>query len=146
MKKIILLILFLTVLTSCKKDDSNPVTADNGLVGTWVLTNISGTTTSQGAISIPPSQAGISMTIVFNSNKTCTITTVQQGQTTNETDNWSTSNGKITFTPVTGGGTAMVLPYTQTGNKVNVDFSSLISSITSPGVTFTQLMFEFTKQ
>jgi len=135
--------MLLSILTSCKKDDSNPVTADSGLIGTWVLTSVSGST-SQGPVTITPAQANMSMTIVFNSNKTCELTVVTNGQPTNETDTWSTSNGKVTFN---SNGTSYVLPYTLTGSKADIDFSSLITSINSTGgVTVTSLIFEFTKQ
>lgn len=144
MKKILILIVFMSFFTSCKKDSSNPVATENDIVGTWVLTNISGIT-SQGSITILPSLVGISMTMVFKSDKTATLTMVQEGQTTNSSYNWSTLNGYISFTP-TSGGVPMVLPYTINGNKVNVGFSSIIPSITYSGVTVTSLFFEFTKQ
>ena len=145
MKQIILLIMFLLVLTSCKKDSSNPVTTgDSGLIGTWNLTSISGST-PQGAITIPPTTAGISMTMKFNSNNTTSMSMVQQGVTTNEDFKWSTSNGNVSLTP-TIGGTASILPYTLTGNKADVNFSSIIPGISYNGVTVTNLVFEFTKQ
>ncbi len=144
MKKTILLILLLTVLTSCNKDNSNPVITDSGLIGTWVLTNISGTT-STGSITISPGLVGISMTMVFNSDNTASLSMVQQGQTTNQSFTWITLNGNIVFTPTTGG-VVIVLPYTKTGNKINVGFSNILSSINYNGINISSLILEFTKQ
>jgi len=143
MKKIILLVLYLFILTSCNKSDSNPVTADSALDGTWVLSSIS-ETTSQGLSTLTPSQANISMTIVFNSDKTCLITIVSDGQTSNGKEPWSTSNGNLKFT---FGINTYTLPYTITVNKVDIDFSSLIPILTNTSdVTITKMVFEFARQ
>lgn len=145
MKQMVFLVMFLLVLTSCKKDSNNPVaTGDSGLIGTWNLSSISGST-PQGTITIPPTTAGISMTMIFNSNNTASMSMVQQGVTTNQDFKWSTTNGNVSLTP-TIGGTASILPYTLTGNKASVNFSSIIPGISYNGVTVTNLVFEFTKQ
>jgi hypothetical protein len=143
MVKIILLIVFLSLLTSCKKDSSNPTAAgDSALVGTWMLTNITGTT-QQGPETVSPADAGISMTLVFNNSNVMSLSMVQQGTPTNENFKWSTSNGNLSLTP-TVGGSATILPYTVSGNKADVNFISLISTLN--GVSVTSLIFEFTKQ
>ena len=144
MRKIIFLIMLLSVLTSCNKDNSNPVITDNGLIGTWVLTNIRGTT-PQGSVTISPDSAVISMTIIMNSDKTGSLSMIQQGQTTNQSFTWITLNGNIILTP-TNGGIGIPLSYTKTGNKINVGFSNILPSISYHGVTVTSLILEFTKQ
>ena len=144
MKKIIFLIILLFFLTSCNKDNSNPVITDGGLIGTWVLTNISGTT-SQGSVTISPGLVGMSMTLVFNSDNTASLLSVQQGQSTTQSFTWITLNGTIVFTPTTGG-VIIVLPYTEVGNKINVGFTSILPSINYNGVIITSLILEFTKQ
>jgi hypothetical protein len=143
MKKIMFLITLLSVLTSCNKDSSNPIISQSGLVGTWILTNISGTT-PQGSITVSPGLVGISMTMVLNNNNTATLTTVQQGQTTTQNFTWIDLNSTIVFTP-TNGEVIIPLPYTKTGNKINVGYSSLLPSITYNGVTITSLILEFTR-
>ena len=87
----------------------------------------------------------ISMKLIFNSDKTATLTMVQQGQTTNQSYTWITLNGNIVLTPTTGG-IPILIPYTQTGNKINVSSSSILASISFNGVTITSLSLEFTKQ
>jgi Lipocalin-like domain len=143
MVRIIFLIVFLSLLTSCKKDSSNPTAAgDSALVGTWVLTNITGTT-QQGIETVSPANAGISMTLVFNNSNVMSLSMNQGGTITNENLNWSTSNGNLSLTAV-GGASATVLPYTISGNKADVNFISLISTLN--GVSVSSLIFEFTKQ
>ncbi len=144
MKKIIILFILLFLLTSCNKDNSNPVITDSGLIGTWLLTNISGTTT-QGSITISPGLVGISMTLVFNSDNTASLVSVQQGQTTTQRFTWITLNGAIIFTPINGG-VVILLPYTESGNKINVGFTNILPSINYNGVIITSLILEFTKQ
>ena len=143
MKEIIFLIMFLSVLTSCN-NNSNPIITDSGLIGTWVLTSISGST-PQGSITITPGLASISMTMVFNSNKTASLSIVQSGQTINQSYTWTSLDGNIILTP-TSGGILIVLPYTQAGNKITVNSSSIIPSIKYNGVTITSVKLEFTKQ
>jgi len=144
MKKIIFLIISLFVLTSCNTNNSNPVLTNSGLIGTWVLTSISGST-PQGSITITPGLVGISMTLVFKSDNTAILSMVQQGQTTNQSYTWITLNGTIVLTSTTGG-IPIIIPYTQTGNKINVNSSSILPSINYNGVTITSIMLEFTKQ
>jgi len=142
MVRIIFLIVFLFFLTSCKKDSSPTEAGDSALVGTWDLTSIIGTT-QQGPETISPTDAGISMTLVFNNNNVVSLSMVQNGTPTNENFKWSTSNGNLSLTP-TVGGSATILPYTVSGNKADVNFISLISSLN--GVSVTSLIFEFTKK
>jgi hypothetical protein len=135
--------MFILFLTSCKKDSSNPTAAGNSaLVGTWVLTNITGTT-QQGPETVSPANAGISMTLIFNNSNAMSLSMVQQGTPTNENFNWSASNGNLSLTSPLGGA-ATVLPYTISGNKADVNFISLLSTLN--GVSVTSLIFEFTKQ
>jgi hypothetical protein len=143
MKKIIFVIMLLSVLTSCN-NNSNPIITDSGLIGTWVLTNISGST-PQGSVTITPGLVSISMTMVLNSNKTASLSIVQPGQTINQNYTWTSLDGNIILTP-TSGGILIVLPYTQTGNKINVNSSSILPSINYKGVTITSVKLEFTKQ
>lgn len=142
MVRIIFLIVFLFLLTSCKKDSNPTAPEDSALIGTWVLTNITGTT-QQGPETVSPADAGISMTLVFNNNNIVSLSMVQQGAPTNENFKWTTSNGNLSLTP-TIGGSATILPYTVSGNKADVNFISLINSLN--GVSVTSLIFEFTKQ
>jgi hypothetical protein len=135
--------MFLSVLTSCN-NNNNPVITDSGLIGTWVLTSISGTTPT-GSITITPGLVGISMTMVLNSNKTASLSIVQPGQTTNQSYTWASLDGNIILTP-TSGGILVVLPYIQTGNKLNINSNSIIPSINYNGVTITSVKLEFTKQ
>lgn len=145
MKKILFLMMLLFILTSCNNNNSsNPVITNNGLIGTWLLTNISGST-PQGSITVTPGLVGISMTLVFKSDNTATLLMVQSGKTTNQSYKWITLNGTIVLTSTTGG-IPIIIPYTQTGNKINVNSSSILPSINYNGVTITSLSLEFTKQ
>ena len=85
------------------------------------------------------------MTIIFNSNNTATLLSVQQGQTTTQNFTWITLNGTIIFTP-SSGGAVIILPYTQTGNKISAGFTNILPSINYNGVIITSLILEFTKQ
>jgi hypothetical protein len=137
--------MLLFILTSCNNNNSsNPVITNNGLIGTWLLTNISGST-PQGSITVTPGLVGISMTLVFKSDNTATLLMVQSGKTTNQSYKWITLNGTIVLTSTTGG-IPIIIPYTQTGNKINVNSSSILPSINYNGVTITSLSLEFTKQ
>jgi len=144
MKKILFLILLVSILSSCNKNDSNPVITDSGLIGVWVLTSISGTT-SQGSITITPGLVELSMTMKINSDKTASLLMVQQGVTTNQSFTWNSLNGNIVLTP-SGSVIGIPLPYTKTDNKINVGFSSILPSINYNGVAITSPVLEFTKQ
>ena len=137
--------MLLFTLTTCNNNNSsNPVITNNGLIGTWLLTNIS-SSTPQGSITVTPGLVGISMTLVFKSDNTATLLMVQSGKTTNQSYTWITINGTIVLTSTTGG-IPIIIPYTQTGNKINVNSSSILPSINYNGVTITSIMLEFTKQ
>jgi hypothetical protein len=137
--------MLLFTLTTCNNNNSsNPVITNNGLIGTWLLTNIS-SSTPQGSITVTPGLVGISMTLVFKSDNTATLLMVQSGKTTNQSYTWITINGTIVLTSTTGG-IPIIIPYTQTGNKINVNSSSILPSINYNGVTITSLSLEFTKQ
>jgi hypothetical protein len=144
MKKILFMIFLLSILSSCNNNNTNPVITDSGLIGVWVLTSISGTT-SQGSITITPGLVGLSMTMKINSDKTASLLMVQQGQTTNQSFTWISLDGNFVLTPI-GAVIGIPLPYTKTNNKINVGFSSILPSINYNGVTITSPILEFTKQ
>jgi hypothetical protein len=142
--KILLLIILITILTTCNKDNSNPVITDTGLIGTWVATNVSGAT-PQGEISLSAGLIGIVMTIEFRGDNTAWLRWMQQGQTTIQNFAWITFDGTIIFTPAARG-TVIVLPYTKAGSKINVGFTNILPSINYNGVVITSVVMEFSRQ
>jgi hypothetical protein len=99
-------------LSSCKKDEDNPVTSTESLTGTWVLTSI-----KVSIATLTPDDADYHVTITLKSDKTFQMSLITGGQTTSSSGTYSTSNGSITFTPTSG--SPMVWTYTLSGSTLN---------------------------
>jgi len=139
-KKILLLLLIsicILVVNSCKED--NPVSPEDQLVGTWVLTKL--TMTRQGQTIVQtPAEAGVQVTLILSSNKTFQMTKTDQSGTTTDTGTWSSTDKEITVK--SSDGTTEVVPYILAGNKLSVTVQIAIEEggIKSP------VIMEFTRQ
>lgn len=136
---LILLALLIVTLAGCKKDDNPVAPSENDLVGTWVLTQIY--LTSLGNMPVNPAEYGISGSFVLRSDKTFTVTFTfpdSEGPEV-ETGTWSAANGKITLKSSMG--ESDELPYTLSGNKLNVE-----TIIELPVLGEQPAKLEFTKQ
>ena len=137
-KKILILLLIsicILVVNSCKED--NPVSPEDQLVGTWVLTKL--TVTRQGQTIVQtPAEAGVQITLILRSNKTFQMTQTDQSGTMTETGTWSSTDKEITAK--SSDGSTEVIPYILAGNKL-----SLTLQIEEGGIKF-PVILEFTKQ
>ena len=137
-KKILLLLLIsicILVVNSCK--DDNPVSPEDQLVGTWVLTKL--TMTSQGQTIVQtPAEAGVQITLILRSNKTYQMTQTDASGTETDTGTWSSTDKEISVK--SSDGTTEVVPYILAGNKL-----SLTVQIEEGGIKF-PVILEFTKQ
>ncbi|MBI1937658.1 MAG: lipocalin family protein [Ignavibacteriales bacterium] len=88
-----LLLLFFTL--GCEKED-NPVSPEDQVIGTWVLTKII-YTTPNGTIEFTPEAASISITLVINSDHTFSANVTQDDSTETIVGTWNVENGKVTI-------------------------------------------------
>ncbi len=135
---IITLIIF---ATACNKDD-NPVSPENDMVGTWVLTKI--ILPDYGNMEITPEQAGVSVTLKIKSDHTFEITFIDSEGTNTETGTWSVSNGKITIK--SSSGETQTLDYEFSGNKLRITSQMDLSGLGIAGMGNMRVIMEFTKQ
>lgn len=139
-KKIFLLLVIsicILVVNSCKED--NPVSPEDQLVGTWVLTKL--TMTSQGQTIVQtPAEAGVQVTLIIRSNKTYQMTQTDQSGTVTETGTWSATDKEISAK--SSDGKIEVIPYILAGNKLSL---TVQIAIETGGNKFPVIM-EFTKQ
>jgi len=132
---------FITVmilsLSGCEKDD-NPVSSGGSLEGTWVLTSITAVTSS-GTVTLTADQANVHITIVVTGTNAYQMTLVSNGQTTNDSGTYSTSNGNITFNSQGGGQTQW--SYTLSGSTLTAKTTMDLSAYGFPGQTPVTLVF-----
>lgn len=138
LKKIFTIILTTTFifLMSCSKDD-NPVSSEDQIVGTWVLTKL--ILPNYGNMELTPEQAGISLTFKMKSDKTFEVIIVESGTTTNDSGTWNAANGKLTMKSKSG--EEETFDYTIQGNKLRVTTQMDIENLGNMTV-----IMEFTKQ
>jgi len=92
----LILTLALIVIAGCKKDENNPteptVEKDSRLVGTWDLTKI--TIPLFNDSTLTPEEAGVQITITFNSDGSFTSVTIDSTGQETDNGNWSTKDNK----------------------------------------------------
>lgn len=107
-----LMLLGLFVASTCDKvTDSKD--NDDGLVGTWKLTEM-----SVNGISISIAAFGVSMTLVVNADETYSMTMSIGGDEDTETGTWTATSSHLTINP-TGGGSETI-PYTLDGDQLTL--------------------------
>ena len=119
---ILCMILLMMLVTSgdCDKSSGTGPTDPADLVGTWELTSMTMPNPyGSGTVTIPPSLAEVSMTIILNADSTFTMTVIIESDTDILTGTYTATSTQITFTSTEG---VMVLPYTLSGNQITVDF------------------------
>ncbi|MBI1937660.1 MAG: lipocalin family protein [Ignavibacteriales bacterium] len=135
----LLAVINLLVITACKEDD-NPVSPGNNLVGTWVLTKIY--LTQFNNAEIKPGDYDISATFDMKSNGTFTAIENYSGEADTTSGTWSEAGGKIKLTAtVDGVNQTEELSYTLQGNLLLVD-----TTIEMPTFGEQPVRLEFTKQ
>ncbi|MEJ5351161.1 MAG: lipocalin family protein [Melioribacteraceae bacterium] len=134
------LITLLIFTASCNKED-NPVSPENDIVGTWVLTKL--ILPDYGNMEINPQQAGISVTFKMKSDHTFEATFTDSEGSETDTGTWSVSNGKITMK--SNSGETQTFDYEISGNKLRITLQMDLSEFGMPGVN-TRVIMEFTKQ
>lgn len=115
---VIVLTVFIALFFINCGDDNPAASAEESLVGTWVLTKMTATS-SEGTLTFTPEQ--ISVTVTIKSDHTYQATIIQQGITTTETGTWSISGNTVTFTDSDGESTAVT--FTIEGNELTITFT-----------------------
>ncbi|GBD92041.1 hypothetical protein BMS3Abin04_02774 [bacterium BMS3Abin04] len=144
MKKIGLFLSFFVVLSligfnSCKSNEDNPVAVeehDPNIVGSWTLIKI--TLPLLNDSTLTPEQAGVSISITFNSDGTFKSTTVDSVTTVDE-GKWSTKDNHLTLN-FSDGSPSQDGDYSVNGNKAVLNWTIEVSGLTLPAI------LEFEKQ
>ncbi|MCX7798557.1 MAG: lipocalin family protein [Melioribacter sp.] len=144
MKKKIILTSFilLLVFTSCDKKDDNPVSPDEDIFGTWILTKV--ILPDYGNMELDPRAMGLSATFKMKSDHTFEMTFVDSDGTSTDTGTWSISDGKITMK--SSSGDEVVFNYELSGNKMRITMQMNVSEFGLPGSGEMRVIMEFTKQ
>ena len=144
MKRIGLLLSFFAIVAlisfnGCKSNKDNPVAVeehDANIVGSWTLTKI--TIPLLNDSTLTPEQAGVSISITFNSDGSFTSTTVDS-VTTVDNGTWSTKDNHLTL-KFSDGSPSQDGDYTVNGNKAVLNWTIEVSGLTLPAI------LEFEKQ
>jgi len=137
----LLLITLIVFASACNKDD-NPVSPENDIVGTWVLTKL--ILPDYGNMEITPQQAGISATFKMKSDHTFEVTFTDSDGSDTDTGTWSVSNGKITMK--SSSGETQTFDYEISGNKLRITLQMDLSELGIAGMGNMRVIMEFTKQ
>lgn len=90
------------LFTSCSKDDNPNDPGTNPLVGTWVLTHVTGM--FQGfLLTLPVSTVGVSATIITSANGDYTATWEMNGEVSVDNGQWYSEATTITMVTVIAG-------------------------------------------
>ncbi len=130
-----LITIMIAVLSGCKKDQNNPAepTAENDsrLVGSWVLTKI--TIPLLNDSTLTPQEAGVQITITFNSNgKFSSVTIDSSGQST-DSGTWSTKDNKH-LTLKFDDGTSQDGDYTISGTTASLNWVIDMEGLQVPAI------------
>jgi len=137
----LLLITLIVFASACNKDD-NPVSPENDIVGTWVLTKL--ILPDYGNMEITPQQVGISATFKMKSDHTFEVTFTDADGSDTDTGTWSVSNGKITMK--SSSGETQTFDYEISGNKLRITLQMDLSELGIAGMGNMRVIMEFTKQ
>ncbi len=132
-----IILLGIIICTGCKKDD-NPVSSNDALVGTWVLTKVS-YTYQQQTNEMTPEEAGMQMTITLNSDNTYNATFNMYDSPETDLGTWSATSTQLTITS-NSDGVDQIMPYTLNGNKLILTMVDTFEEETM------EMRMEFTKQ
>lgn len=136
---VLLTVVNLLIITACK-DEDNPTSPGNNLVGVWVLTKIY--LTQFNNAELKPEDYDISATFDMKSNGTFTAIENYSGEADTTSGTWSEAGGKIKLTATVDGVTETEeLSYTLQGNLLLVD-----TTIEMPTFGEQPVRLEFTKQ
>ncbi len=129
----------LLIITACK-DEDNPTSPGNNLVGVWVLTKIYLTQLNNAQIN--PVDYNISATFDMKSNGTFTAIENYSGEMDTTSGTWNEAAGKIKLTTtVDGVNQTEELSYSLQGNLLLVD-----TVLEMPTLGEQPVRLEFTKQ
>lgn len=134
--------ILIIALTGCDKKDDNPVSPDESIFGTWVLTKV--TLPDFGNMELNPQAMGLSVTFKMKSDHTFEMIFVDPEGSNIDTGTWSISNGKITMK--SSSGDEVSLDYVLEGNKLKITMQMDVSEFGLPGSGEMRVIMEFTKQ
>jgi len=130
----VIILSLILAITGCKKDSSNPSSpqSGSGLVGTWILTNITAVTTT-GTLSLTADQANEHITITLNSDETFLSTTVDASGTTKDGGTYSFDSSNITLK--SNSGDSLIWNYTLNGSDLLVKSTITVATLGTIPVT-----------
>ncbi len=136
--------LLIILTTGCDNKDKNPVSPEDNIVGTWVLTKL---ILPDFGMEYEPKTLGMNATFKMKSDKTFEVVfTDKQGSDT-DLGTWSISNGKITMK--SNSGDTQVFDYELSGNNLRITLTMDVSDLglsNIPGSGAVKVIMEFTKQ